>query len=41
MPKRSGTGNGSIDIVADADFDAKAFSDRSVILYGNRDTNSA
>ncbi|MEZ5330306.1 MAG: prolyl oligopeptidase family serine peptidase [Verrucomicrobiales bacterium] len=34
-------GNGSIDIVADTDFDADKFNDRSVILFGNRDTNGA
>lgn len=34
-------GNGSIDIVADRDFDPEIHRDRSVILFGNRDTNSA
>ncbi|MDA0813679.1 MAG: prolyl oligopeptidase family serine peptidase [Verrucomicrobia bacterium] len=34
-------GNGSIDIVADADFDAEKFKDRSVILFGNSATNGA
>ncbi|MBI4811598.1 MAG: prolyl oligopeptidase family serine peptidase [Ignavibacteriales bacterium] len=34
-------GNGSIDIFADKDFDPSKHPDRSVILYGNRNTNSA
>lgn len=34
-------GNGSVDVVADRDFDASREPDRSVILYGNRDTNLA
>ena len=34
-------GNGSIDIFADTDFDPSKFPDRSVILYGNRNTNTA
>lgn len=34
-------GNGSVDIVADTDFDLRAFRDRGVILYGNADTNRA
>jgi dienelactone hydrolase len=34
-------GNGSVDTVADADFDPEAYRDRNVILFGNRDTNSA
>ena len=34
-------GNGSVDIVADRDFEARSYADRGVVLYGNRDTNSA
>ncbi len=34
-------GNGSVDIVEDAVFDAAAEHDRNVILYGNADTNAA
>jgi pimeloyl-ACP methyl ester carboxylesterase len=34
-------GNGSVDVVADADFDPKSEPDRNVILYGNADTNAA
>ena len=34
-------GNGAVDVVADTDFDPKAFPDRGVVLYGNRDTNRA
>ncbi|MEP0847606.1 MAG: prolyl oligopeptidase family serine peptidase [Phycisphaerae bacterium] len=34
-------GNGSVDIVADADFDPAREPDRNVILYGNADTNHA
>lgn len=34
-------GNGSIDVTADSAFDAKAEPDRSVILYGNAETNAA
>lgn len=34
-------GNGSVDIVADTEFEAKKTRDRNVILYGNADTNSA
>ncbi|MCE5228226.1 prolyl oligopeptidase family serine peptidase [bacterium] len=34
-------GNGSIDIVADSDFDPAKYPDRAVVLYGNKDTNSA
>ncbi len=34
-------GNGSIDVVADAQFDPGKECDRNVILYGNADTNSA
>lgn len=33
--------NGSIDVIADREFDAKAAVDRNVVLYGNADTNSA
>ncbi|GMU82883.1 MAG: hypothetical protein AMXMBFR47_27540 [Planctomycetota bacterium] len=34
-------GNGSVDVVADSEFDAAAEPDRSVILYGNAVTNAA
>lgn len=34
-------GNGSMDVVADRDFDPHADRDRNVILYGNADTNTA
>jgi hypothetical protein len=34
-------GNGSVDVIADTAFDAKAEPDRSVIVYGNADTNAA
>ncbi|MBN1479990.1 alpha/beta hydrolase [candidate division KSB1 bacterium] len=34
-------GNGSIDVIADVDFDPAQEPDRNVILYGNADTNSA
>jgi hypothetical protein len=34
-------GNGSIDVVADVDFDPAAEPDRNVILYGNSRTNAA
>jgi len=34
-------GNGSLEIVKDADFSAKKYAGRNVILYGNRDNNSA
>jgi hypothetical protein len=34
-------GNGAVDIVADKDFDPLLFSDRGVILYGNKNTNLA
>jgi hypothetical protein len=34
-------GNGSVEVVADRDFDPKADPDRNVILYGNRETNAA
>ena len=34
-------GNGSIDILPDTGFDPKADPDRSVILYGNKETNLA
>jgi dienelactone hydrolase len=33
--------NGSVDVVADVDFDANKERDRGVILYGNADTNAA
>lgn len=34
-------GNGAFDVIADTDFDAATTRDRSVLLYGNADTNSA
>jgi hypothetical protein len=34
-------GNGSVDLVRDVEFDAGKERDRSVILYGNADTNAA
>ena len=34
-------GNGSIDVVADTEFEPEAEPDRNVILYGNADTNAA
>ena len=34
-------GNGSVDVIADVDFDAAKEPDRGVILFGNADTNSA
>lgn len=34
-------GNGSVDVIADTDFDSSRDPDRSVILYGNSTTNSA
>lgn len=34
-------GNGSVDIMADIDFDTIDHRDRGIILYGNADTNSA
>lgn len=34
-------GNGAVDIIADADFRTSADRDRSVVLYGNADTNRA
>ncbi len=34
-------GNGSVDVVADVDFDPSAEPDRNVILYGNGNTNAA
>ncbi|MBN1348272.1 prolyl oligopeptidase family serine peptidase [candidate division KSB1 bacterium] len=34
-------GNGSIDIIADVDFDPSADVDRGIILYGNAHTNAA
>lgn len=34
-------GNGSVDVVPDASFDARSDVDRSVVLYGNQETNSA
>lgn len=34
-------GNGAVDIIADSEFEAENYPDRSVILYGNAKTNSA
>jgi hypothetical protein len=34
-------GNGSVDVIADRDFDAGLEPDRGVVLYGNAETNSA
>jgi dienelactone hydrolase len=34
-------GNGSVDVIPDTAFDARAQPDRSVILYGNADSNGA
>lgn len=34
-------GNGSVDVIADRDFDPHADCDRNVIIYGNADTNAA
>jgi hypothetical protein len=34
-------GNGSVDVMADVEFDAASQPDRGVILFGNADTNSA
>jgi poly(3-hydroxybutyrate) depolymerase len=34
-------GNGAMDVIADRDFDPAAEPDRSVILYGNQETNGA
>jgi len=34
-------GNGAVDIIADKDFDATKYPDRSVIIYGNASTNKA
>jgi pimeloyl-ACP methyl ester carboxylesterase len=34
-------GNASIDVVADTDFNLKAYKDRNVVLYGNATTNKA
>jgi hypothetical protein len=34
-------GNGSVEVIADSAFDAARGSDRSVVLYGNADTNAA
>ncbi len=34
-------GNGSIDVIADTEFDPAAEPDRGVIIYGNADTNAA
>lgn len=34
-------GNGAVDLIPDHEFDPETYRDRSVILYGNRDNNSA
>jgi dienelactone hydrolase len=34
-------GNGSIDVVADVDFNPSEYPDRNVILFGNKNTNAA
>ena len=34
-------GNGTVDVIADRDFTPGSVPDRSIILYGNRDTNAA
>ncbi len=34
-------GNGSIDVIADKDFDPKKYTDRGVVLYGNASNNAA
>jgi dienelactone hydrolase len=34
-------GNGSVEMVADHEFDPKRYPDRGVVLYGNADSNSA
>ncbi len=34
-------GNGSIDVLADVEFEASKHKERNIILYGNADTNSA
>ncbi len=34
-------GNGSVDVVADVDFSPTGFADRSVVLYGHAESNSA
>ncbi len=34
-------GNGAIEIISDAEFDAGAYPDRNVVIYGNAETNSA
>ena len=34
-------GNGSVDVIADKDFDLKSYRDRNVLLYGNAKTNAA
>lgn len=33
--------NGAIEVIKDVDFNLKKYADRNVILYGNKDTNSA
>jgi hypothetical protein len=34
-------GNGSLDVIADTEFNPQETNDRSVVLYGNADTNAA
>jgi len=34
-------GNGSIDMIADAEFDPDEYADRTIVVYGNAETNSA
>jgi hypothetical protein len=34
-------GNGSIDVIADTDFNLSAYKDRNVVVYGNASNNSA
>lgn len=34
-------GNGAMDVIADRDFSLEDYEDRSVIIYGNRETNQA
>jgi hypothetical protein len=34
-------GNGSVDVIADKDFDLTKYADRGIVLYGNASTNAA
>ena len=34
-------GNGAVDVIPDSEFDPEVYQDRNVILFGNRDVNSA